>query len=91
MRGGLRRVCRVVRLGSIRIVRTLLTLSHDPGTYRGFQQLAVVHEREKDHGEAIWLFREAMAQGWGSEREKCSVRFRELIRLKDRDERSHCP
>ena len=38
--------------------------------HHGFQQLAIIREREKDYAEAIRLCREAMAQGWGGEWEK---------------------
>ena len=33
--------------------------------HHGFQQLAIIREREKDYAEAIRLCKEAMAQGWG--------------------------
>ena len=40
----------------------------------GFQQLAIIQEREKNYTEAIRLCREAMAQGWGGDWEKRIVR-----------------
>ena len=53
-------------------------LSEDPEDFlpvhHGFQQLAIIREREKDYAEAIRLCREAMAQGWGGEWEKRVVR-----------------
>ena len=53
-------------------------LAEDPEdylpTHHGFQQLAIIREREKDYGEAIRLCREAMAQGWGGDWEKRIVR-----------------
>ena len=49
-------------------------LAEDPEDYlpahHGFQQLAIIREREKDYVEAIRLCKEAMAQGWGGEWEK---------------------
>ena len=53
-------------------------LSEDPEDFlpahHGFQQLAIVREREKDYTQAIRLCREATAQGWGGDREKRIVR-----------------
>ena len=42
--------------------------------HHGFQQLAIIQEREKNYTEAIRLCREAMAQGWGGDWEKRIVR-----------------
>jgi len=42
--------------------------------HHGFQQLAIIREREKNYVEAIRLCKEAMAQGWGGEWEKRIVR-----------------
>ena len=42
--------------------------------HHGFQQLAIIQEREQNYTEAIRLCREAMAQGWGGDWEKRIVR-----------------
>ena len=42
--------------------------------HHGFQQLAIIQEREKNYTEAIRLCREAMAQCWGGDWEKRIVR-----------------
>ena len=34
-------------------------------THNGFEQLAIIHEKEGDYHEAIRLSKEAMKQGWG--------------------------
>jgi len=53
-------------------------LAEDPEDFlpahHGFQQLAIIQEREKNYTEAIRLCREAMAQGWGGDWEKRIVR-----------------
>jgi hypothetical protein len=49
-------------------------LAEDPEDFlpahHGFQQLAIIQEREKNYTEAIGLCREAIAQGWGGDWEK---------------------
>ncbi len=38
--------------------------------HTGYEQLAIIREKEKDHPEAIRLCGEAMAQGWNGDWEK---------------------
>ena len=44
--------------------------------HTGFEQLAIIRERERDFGEAIRLSREAQGQGWSGDWEKRIARCR---------------
>ena len=57
-------------------------------THNGFEQLAIIHEKEGDYHEAIRLSKEAMKQGWGWKAqwerriERCERRLAKVVRVK---------
>jgi hypothetical protein len=57
-------------------------------THNGYQQLAIIREKEGDYHEAIRLSKEAMKQGWGWKAqwqhriERCERKLAKLARLK---------